>query len=340
MRLNRQKTVPGRRASAVGVLASLAACAGAVLGCGWEGFENSVRFNFRLSEREWQRLPPLPYRLGGKDGQRAQDSSDDDGYFDAVRLEDEADGLWERAEAAVRGGELSVAAGLLREFAERFADDARANSAADQLGALSALGTGSAPGGVRAYLEARRQFDLWSAGDTALGRSPEAAYAQKFGASKAVRPAAADGGAAAWAALSGLLREPPRDANLADNFAYLGAALLYHEEKFAEAAGAFRDLAARFPRSERREAALYMAARAELAQSAAYLGPGASATSEEACPDCRDAAWRAAREGFARAARQAASRQSGQASSETALAAGPRYAALCASSARAAMKSA
>ena len=306
MRLTRTKAGRNRaRASALGAIAALAAGAGVVLGCGWNGYENSVRFNFGVTDRERQRLPPLPFKLDAKEARGAEAPGDGEDYY--VRQYDEAaaDQLWARAAGAAEGGELTSAAALLREFAARFAGDARANSAADQLDALSALDAGAKPEGVRAYLDARRRYDLWlsdveaEAGAADAPQAPDARPAQEDAcqAESGAAPAAAD-------SLSELLGEPPREASLADNFAYLRAAVLYREAKPAEAADAFRDLAARFPRSEKREAALFMAARAELARTAAYLGPGASATSEEACPGCRDDAWRAAREGFARVARE------------------------------------
>lgn len=97
-----------------------------------------------------------------------------------------------------------------------------------------------------------------------------------------------------------------RDRNLADNAAYLRAAGMWRAGQAGDAAAAFDALAARFPRSEKREAAVYMAGRARLERSKSYAGSEANATSVDPClePDCRDAAWRQARASFQRVARE------------------------------------
>jgi TolA-binding protein len=257
------------RLAALSLGALFAAGAGVALGCGWN-FENSVRFNLWASERERQRLPPLPYRLSAKDAPPEFVE-----YEVAERDRAAADALWTRIAAAADGGDLRDTAAALRQFVgySHVADRERLNSAADQLDALKALDDGSAPETVRAYLSARRVHDERRA---PVNRAAEGV---------------------------------PKDRNLDDNVAYLQAAGLYrdaqervpagdHGPSFAEAAAAFRRVVARYPRSEKREAALYMSARAAMGGSRAYVE--GTATSSDACPDCRDDAWREARRGFTR----------------------------------------
>ena len=282
----RKLTGRSRARLAALVCALFAAGAGVALGCGWNGFENSVRFNFWTSEREMTRLPPLPYRLGPKD---ARPADDDDEYVTSLRVAAEANALWRRAEEAVRGGDLRGAARLLREFVELAGDDARANSAVDQLDALSALDAGSSAEDVRAYLDARRAFD--SSAPSAEASVDEGGATAESAAVAVHNPSPSD-------PLDELLRGPSRDPRLADNCAYLRAAVLYGEGQAAASSSAFRELVARHPRSEKREAALYMAARAALSQTRAWAGPNAA--SEPPCPDCRDEHWQAAHEGFSR----------------------------------------
>ncbi|HEY0170770.1 MAG TPA: hypothetical protein VGB98_07085, partial [Pyrinomonadaceae bacterium] len=50
-----------RRRSVFGLLAFFALGAAAAVGCGWGGTEHSVRFNNWRSERQFSRLPPLPF---------------------------------------------------------------------------------------------------------------------------------------------------------------------------------------------------------------------------------------------------------------------------------------
>lgn len=265
------------RTMIVVVLLILSAGAGVGLGCGWNGFENSVRFNLWTSERARLRLPPL------SDGGDEEDGE----VWDYHSAEQANSAAWRGAEQAAASGEWKQARALLREFVERGWGD-RWNSAVDQLDALSALDAGSDAESVRAYLKARREFDARVA-------AIEAAKANAAG-----QPSGDSCDKPAEPAPEAAAGPPTRDPNLADNFAYLRAAMLYHEGQAGEAAEAFRALVSKYPRSEKREAALYMAARAELSRSRAYLGPEETATSEDACPDCRDDAWRAARAGFSR----------------------------------------
>ncbi|HYH87531.1 MAG TPA: tetratricopeptide repeat protein [Pyrinomonadaceae bacterium] len=285
--------------SALGGVALFAACAGVVLGCGWDGYERSVRFNFYGSDRERQRLPPLPFKLSG-DTAREPNADDDVSYREAERREVEADALWEQAAKAVERGQLERARSLLREYIERGDDTERMNSAADHLDALASLDRGSPAAHVRAYLDARRAYDTWrNETEKAAPRPwpmPTQAEIERDKAKQERRAAGMEN----WAAdVEARLVVIERDRELADNAAYLRAVGIYRAGREGDALKAFESVAAKFPRSEKREAALFMAGKASMERSSAYIA-GATATSEGACPECRDDAWRAARENFSR----------------------------------------
>ena len=150
---------------------------------------------------------------------------------------------------AGKEGDLRVVKDLLNEYIKRTeitreawssleASQQRRNSAIDRLDALSALNRGSNESKVRAYLNARRAHDLEKPDDGEIRKALELAQT---------------------------------DLNLKDNVAYLNAAELYRLEQFDQAAEAFGALARKYPRSEKREAALFMAAVATMKTSAAYL---------------------------------------------------------------------
>ncbi|HEY0173514.1 MAG TPA: tetratricopeptide repeat protein, partial [Pyrinomonadaceae bacterium] len=96
----------------------------------------------------------------------------------------------------------------------------------------------------------------------------------------------------------------PRDAEVDDNVAYLRAALLSETGERAGAAEAFERVAARHPRSEKREAALLSAGQLWMKQSAVGFETVEHATAEEACPECRDEAWQKAVATFGRLLRE------------------------------------
>ncbi|HYY95056.1 MAG TPA: outer membrane protein assembly factor BamD [Pyrinomonadaceae bacterium] len=305
----------GRVAPALcALLAALAASAGVAWGCGWNGFENSVRFGGGGTDYERSRLPPLP---AGARGEKKSAAEDEDGVTAKQRAA-EIDDLWKDACGAVDRGEFEKAGKFLRHYAERTSDFVwgtqdwdqptdwpdRRNSAFDQLDALAALGRGSKPGDVSRYLAARRAYDDWLAATTVNAEDRVYWPADKAAESKekiARKEAERAAGMREWAdkvepALGGLASDP----NLSDNAAYLRAVGIYRAGQPGDAAAAFEEVAARYPRGEKREAALYMAGRVWMESSAAYLG-GETATSESPCgADCRDEGWTGARRNFAR----------------------------------------
>jgi TolA-binding protein len=271
----------------VHVLVFTGALAVTALGCGWMGTSESVRFNGYQNEREMGRLPPLPTLANGMNEIRAHwendyDPSVENNYTVAERESKEVDTLWERAEAAEKEGNLRLDRELLDQYLERTQiarniwfnatnRQQRRNSAIDRLDALTALGKGSRTSNIGAYLNARRIFD---------SDKPVAEEIQRS------------------------LDVIQSDVNLKDNAAYLKAAELYRQEKFAEAAQAFRAIARQYPKSEKREASLFMAAVATMKTSGTYSPTsGDEAHLHENEPPTHpgtsvDKAWRDAFAGF------------------------------------------
>src|SRR6266550_5133777 len=131
---------------------SLIAAVATAIGCSWPGTSHSVRFNNYQTEREMGRLPPLPTLAHELNDRRAswemedpgQDPEDD--YSIGEKESKEVDGLWERAAAAEKDGNLLLDRDLLKEYLRRTeierhvwfdpADrQARRNSASDRLDA-------------------------------------------------------------------------------------------------------------------------------------------------------------------------------------------------------------
>jgi TolA-binding protein len=235
------------------VLFFMASVAATAIGCGWFGTSHSVRFNEYQTEREMGRLPPLPTMSNGLNDARAnwdnESGESEDGYALGEKQTKEVDALWERAEKAEQDGNLRLDRDLLREYLARTVIDRdiwfgptarqqRRNSAFDRLDALSALDRGSSASRIQAYLNARRAHDT----DKPVAEEIEEA-----------------------------LKTIESDINLKDNVAYLKAAELYRQDDFEAAAAAFNGLARRYPRSERREAALFMAAVATMKTSVTYI---------------------------------------------------------------------
>jgi TolA-binding protein len=295
----RAASAPNRSARGLLCLfvASLAA-ASVVMGCGWDGFERSVRFNLYATDRDRQRLPPLPFKLRGDEAKSARKVEGDD-YRAEEREKEEADALWSKAVGAVEHGELEGARALLEEYEARGVDVERRNSAADQLDALSALERGSPAEHVRAYLDARRAYDNWRR-DTQVKPHAWPTPTQEETEQDERKEERRAAGMESWGEEVGArLSSIERDPELADNAAYLRAVGVYRAGQDGDAVAAFASVASRYPRSEKREAALFMAGRASMEASTAYLA-GEDATSEKPCPECRDEAWRAAHRYFSR----------------------------------------
>src|SRR6185436_7591038 len=75
---------------------------------------------------------------------------------------------------------------------------------------------------------------------------------------------------ATWEEVEKALGPATSDANLKDNVAYLKAAGLYRDDDLEDASSAFSALAHKYPHSEKREAALFMAALSLMKTSIAY----------------------------------------------------------------------
>jgi TolA-binding protein len=230
----------------------LAIVSATVIGCGWPGTtSHSVRFNDYQTEREMGRLPPLPTLANGTNEIRTHWELEDPAgtpetaYTLGEKRTEEVRSLWERADAAEGDGNLPLDRLALQKYLELtggprdiwFTPSGDRNSAIDRLDALSALDRGGNAAKVKAYLDARRAYDS--------GR-PIAAESQALEIAKS-------------------------EANLKDNVAYLTAAELHRQKNFGEAAKAFGDLARQYPRSEKHDAALFMAAVSTMKTSALYI---------------------------------------------------------------------
>jgi outer membrane protein assembly factor BamD (BamD/ComL family) len=364
------------RLSALGLVALFALGAVAAVGCGWVGTEHSVRFNGLHNERQFSRLPPLPFDARKKT--KPDDHQAEDYETPSSEPAEEADPLWTRAGEAEQRGDFAQARKLWGEYLE-LTDNGwcsepygtptscqqRRNSARDRLEAAGALDRGTPAQSLRAYLDARDAFDSLpiadhdksaddsahavDSSDSTSGAATEAtdavdstsnaasvvsqrnatvqpsmeskiaaAVESKTPADKSTPPpavgskiAAADESKIAAADESkapaadkvlGLLERVPRDGNIDDNVAYLRAAVLFREDRTDDAARAFEQLAARYPRSEKREAALFTVGVMRLHGSGSFTGE--HATAEEACPDYRDDAWRRSIASFGRVLRE------------------------------------
>lgn len=302
-----------------------AACAATVIGCGWEGIESSVRFRPDMDEREFGRLPPLPVNAM----KRTADSNADGKAEDKSPTRDikEINALWDEAQTLEQSNDPAKARKLLSEYMRRTAavscdesyyDNSRSielvhcqerrNSIVDQLDALTALDKGSkASAAVHAYLDGRRVYDEWSESVP----PKQSANAYNFwprNETKKDAPTEAELEEAqknCFAEVRRLLDAMPRDSNIEDNAQYLRAVLLYREARIDEAVIAFKIFAARYPQSEKREAALLMAAHLRMKQSRSLPdGDDLTATATDSCAECRDKAWQDARAGFLRLMRE------------------------------------
>jgi outer membrane protein assembly factor BamD (BamD/ComL family) len=298
---------------------AVAAAASAALACGWlSTTEHSVRFNW-AAEREFTRLPPLPKLIDSVTGRHidlglemaGKDYPDDESKEKArQRRADEIAAAWARADEAERRGDFEQERQSLQlylkltavkyDVVSRVGDR---NSAFDRLDALTALRQGARGEAVRAYLAARREYDKPACTDS------ERTYPD---------PEHKSGLLPATKGVSELLNAVPGDARLGDNVAYLRAALLYEDRQDDAAIRAFESLAAKYPQSEKREAALFMAGLINLKRSRAYKtttgddgkretdaasGEGGRALAAEREARC-DAAYYAARAAFSRVLRE------------------------------------
>ena len=254
----------------VQVILCLAAVTATVMACGWPGTDHSVRFNAIRSKIEFGRLPPLPHFLEDETTRPVRFEYEYD-YDEREKKVKEIDQLWESASAAQQRGDLIAMRGQLRDYLKRtdLENDSgwsslsdvqkRRNSAIDRLDALTALDNGSSVFAVRSYLAARSSYEADTPAEEV--RSAIAAFRS--------------------------------DKNLADNALYLEAALLYSEGK-ETARQAFDLIVERYPRSEKREAALFMAGVISMKESKSYHNAKEYGSLAPLCDDCQDEGWRAA----------------------------------------------
>ena len=219
-------------------------------------------------------------------GDESGEGGEDD---EASRFVKRIEKAWTEAGIAKSRGDLRGARKLLQEYVALtdnpretaflwYGDQdvqQRRNSVVDQLDALGALDKGSSAAAVRKYVEARALYDTDPASDT----------------------------------LNAALDAIASDRNLRDNVAYLRAAILFRASHDAAdyeiAAKSFDAFVRRYPKSEKREAAIFMAAVATMKQSKVF-DPSREQRDRtvQPCTECRDDAWRAARAGFLRVMRE------------------------------------
>lgn len=301
-------------ASPLCLLALFALGAGLALGCGWYGTERSVRFNRWHSESQFSRLPPLPFDA------RKKTKPDDDDYDenaerDAEIRTKEADTAWSDAGEAATASDFAKSRKLLHDYLERTGGSAcreyatsadcvaRRASARDRLDALASLDRGATAQSVSAYLEARDAYDGWldvldDVKETRDAAQMDAWWKPKVSEAQAEeeresaeekKKTADERAAVAFEELGAALGRVPRGPGIEDNVEYLRAAVLYRSGDWAESAEAFAQLASRHPRSEKREAALYMRGSVLMRQSRAYTGD--AATFDKPCEDGCDDSW-------------------------------------------------
>ncbi len=250
---NSQQPLSNTAFAACALLLICAVAVSTAIGCGWSfATEHSVRFTGYSTKSEFTRLPPLPVK---PDARRkalvASQALEEEAEYEAgERREAELDDLWVRAGNAEQQRNYTLSARLLREYLQQSAAEydggwwdvaplqLRRNSAVDRLDALMALGQGAKPAALSAYLALRREYDQALLGEIEAPIS--------------------------FNALRQKLDEMKPHPALADNTAYLHAATLHREEKTDEARKAFSELANKYRRSEKREAALLMVGRAEV----------------------------------------------------------------------------
>ena len=226
------------------VVLSIGIVTATVFACGWMGTSKAVRFHSYQTQHEMGRLPPLPTLSKGINSVRVSWEGE---YLEGTEEEpaDRADEVWDRVEAMEKDGNLTELRILLKDYLARTEIErsytqptnrqGRRNSATDQLDALSALDHGSKASRVAAYLNARRLYELNTPDD-----------------------------------IDKTLSQIGSDVNLTDNVAYFRAVRLYDEDMFEEATDAFSAVARRFPKSEKREVSLFLAAVTKMKTSAAY----------------------------------------------------------------------
>ena len=267
------------------------------IACAWSGMnDHSVRFNDYRTGRGFYRLPPLPLMYNAKTGKEIStkqakdyDFGDDREWTESNVNETpsttiETDDVWNQAMAAVDSEKFADAKSLLEKFLtmthyesvdEYEARQPRRNSAVDMLDAMTAIRGGSDSSSVKAYLIARRAYD--DPASTEKGEPQQPLHSDK---------------------------------NLKDNWEFLHGANLYRNGEKDTAAEVFAQFPKSYPRSEKNEAAAYMAAKLTMESSFAFgnLKCGIEGTRRwrgpispaeiESKDKCQDDAWRSGIERF------------------------------------------
>jgi hypothetical protein len=302
-------TAHAPRASLTGLVALFVLGAVVAAGCGWFGTEHSVRFNYWHSERQFSRLPPLPFDASARTKPDYRSEDEGAGVNAPEDADKKEDALWARAgEDAQRGDfgglrksldeylEVTGANGCASYYRTAARCRRRRNSARDRLDALDSLARGANARAVLAYLNARSAYDDWS------GVGDDAEVEKRSPSGEIIASAANLSPAAALTLAEGALGEVPRDAELEDNTAYLRAVILKGRDGWARAVEPFERLAARYPRSEKREAALFNVGRIWMHSGDELLGVEHAA--EDVCTACKGEAWRKAVAAFGRVLRE------------------------------------
>lgn len=247
--------------------AALAACAGFLLtslapsnveGCGWSGFDRSVRFSSSSENKD--RLPPLPRLRSTREETDVEPfwesayaseccggggDEEYDRYYQTLELVPEAIEL-------IRKGDLSEARRRIQRFLDVSAvyvregtdEDHRCdplreyrNESLDLIDVLRERDRGVSTAAIQAYTEVRTGV---------------------FGSSRKSDK---------WVELA---RLAARESRIADNLAYINAAYLYKRGRYSEAGEGFETLLAKWPKSEKRPAALLMSGVSKLRYAQEY----------------------------------------------------------------------
>ena len=248
-----------------------------IKGCGWDYYtDHSVRFNGYRAANEFFRMPRFP-NFSRMKQEKLFSWDEEVGYIGETYEEYEKkvkgiDLTWNASLEAEKAGDVSEVGKQLRKYLEMtkgMREDrwsgpkelqARRNSALDKLDALTAYDLGSSGETITDYLRARTAYDN--------RQSPEE--------------------------ISHLLTSCRADRNLKDNAAYLSAAVFYRDGKNI-GVHCFADVVAEFPKSEKRESALYMSAIVSMKASSSWAAEGSD---DGGKPWPRDDYWEEARRRF------------------------------------------
>lgn len=273
------------------------------LACGWSFWtDHSVRFNSMRTGRGFYRLPPLPLRYDHENRKEltALQIMDDDYWSEERYTEDESDTSdenthWTEALEALKRGDVQSLESALRQYLHetRYGNQLdNRNSAVDVLDVVNELNRGASKASVLEYARMRLEG---SGGENTSGLLSDDEEVRRL----AVRT----------------LRNADR-AQLEDNWEYLRSARLFNSDQKDLALTAFRDHSARFPKSEKNEAVMYMVGRITLEKSHATKTEncgieGVSSWGKEVDPakiepaeKCRDEHWQAALNQFREIARK------------------------------------